>query len=127
MGLSNTAPPSFTIKESTRPHLHVTVRLHPDRVCHTRSRSARVVSHHLDGLLLLDRFGVLHPNPTLGFVTFLPAAKQASSRRVPALQSFAPRWQRRPEAEASNRGRSSPGPDVAVVPPFTGRLAPSSL
>jgi len=127
MGLSKFAPPSFTIRESTQPRSHVTALAPLDRVCQTRPRSALVVSHHLDGLLLLDRFGVLHPMPTLGFVTFRPAAKQASSRRVPALQSFAPRWQRRPEAEASNRGRSSPGPDVAVVPPFTGRLAPSSL
>ena len=29
--------------------------------CHTLSRSARVVSHHLDGLLLSDRAGLFHP------------------------------------------------------------------
>jgi len=32
------------------------------------------------------------PESDRGFVTFRPATKQASSRRIPALQSFAPRW-----------------------------------
>jgi hypothetical protein len=96
MGLSKYAPPSVSIQESTRLRPRVTAPAPPGRACHTRPRSALVVLRHLDGLLLLDRLGLLHPMPTLGFAAFHPVAKQGSPRHIPALQSLAPRCQQRP-------------------------------
>jgi hypothetical protein len=59
-----------------------------------RPCSAHVVSHHLDGLLLHDRAGMLHPASDPGVRRVSACCAQASSRRVLALQSFEPPPQR---------------------------------
>jgi len=111
MGLSNTAPPSSTTKESTQPRSRVAAFPPPDRACHTRPRSALVVSHHLDGFLLLDRLGMLHPMPTLGFVAFPPAANRLPRGAFPPFRALLPDGSGDPpHRSVSNRGRSSPGP-----------------
>lgn len=97
------APSFLTRSDSRRPTLarrtasHGVVKYRPSVVSNRRVNSAAFARrratatgpglphptafrprgfHHLDGLLLLDGFGMLHPNPTLGFVTFRPAANR---------------------------------------------------
>ena len=53
----------------------------------SRSCSDLVVSHHLVGLLRVTVSSVLQPEPTMGFVAFLPGA-QARSLLLPRRPGF---------------------------------------
>jgi hypothetical protein len=95
-----------------------------------RPCSAHVVSHHLDGLLLHDRAGMLHPTADPGVRRVSACCAQASSRRVLALQSFEPPSQRPACTRRCGRtGHRHRGCRRVATPtlPFTGALASPPL
>jgi len=70
-------------------YLHVTVPA-SETGCQPTSRSIFVVSHHLDGLLLLDPLRILHRSSSHGVRGVSSSAPLLSPSRGPALRSFYP-------------------------------------
>jgi hypothetical protein len=78
-----TAPPSTSLRASTPGGDPKIVSIGP-RLPHRESRSALVVSHHLDGLLRSELAGLLHP-------AIDPGVRRVSDHRLPRAAEAA-RW-----------------------------------
>jgi hypothetical protein len=78
-----TAPPSTSLRASTPGGDPKIISIGP-RLPHRESRSALVVSHHLDGLLRSELAGLLHP-------AIDPGVRRVSDHRLPRAAEAA-RW-----------------------------------
>jgi len=88
-------------------------------------RAARVVSHHLDGLFLLDPATIFRPLPIVGFTAFPSVAKRNSPRCTCYPSKLSLRRQLRlPERIPDFRGPASP-PRPFPAAAFTANLASS--
>jgi len=86
---------------------HVTAAVRPVCCQSTRTRSAPVVSHHLDGLLRTTGLGFVAPRSQTGFVTF----HSAFSARAPAetdSQGLTPHSPQRGSHPSKNSPRRQP-------------------
>lgn len=109
LGLSKYAPPPCRDRGVHRTRRRRCRRQLAEPGCQARPRSVLVVSHHLDGFLLLDLAGVLHPASGHGVRRVSTCCEQASPRRVPTLQSLEPNPQlRRDSRRSPTRGAPSP-------------------
>jgi hypothetical protein len=133
LGLSKDRPSIVQVREcvsrvSCSPRLRCASSALRDGNAGSHPRSVLVVSHHLDGFVLLDPATIFRSLPILGFIAFPSAAKRNSPQCSYCPSKLFLRRQLRESGDESpnSRGRASPSrPSPAAQ--FTANLSPSSF
>ena len=91
LGLSKDRPSIDVPRRVHFPHPDALAPFGEGEGCHTLPRSAPVVSHHLDGLLLFELAGLFHPAADPGFATFRPVRENQLPRNaILPFEAFPP-------------------------------------